>query len=163
MLEALRAWQQTNTETSEFTTTPLVGEVVDVSESGSLMVKVEGKKPVKARAVAEIAAEPRFGITGAEVALLFEGGDPQRPIAIARMNSNCTKDLNRAAHDENEVLEAVLDGQKVLIEAKEKIELRCGKGSIVIHSNGRITIRGTHLLSRSSGPVRIKGGHVDIN
>ena len=59
--------------------------------------------------------------------------------------------------------EIFVDGENVVIKASKKIELRVGKASIVIDENGKITTRGEHLLNRATGPIRIKGGHVDIN
>jgi hypothetical protein len=58
---------------------------------------------------------------------------------------------------------AVIDGKRVLFEAREEIVLRCGKGSITLRKDGKIVIKGTHLLSRAQGVNRIKGGQVNIN
>jgi hypothetical protein len=49
------------------------------------------------------------------------------------------------------------------LEAQEEIVLKCGEGSITLRKDGKIIIKGTHLLSRASGPNRIKGGSVQIN
>ncbi len=59
--------------------------------------------------------------------------------------------------------EAVVDGQVVSFEASEQIVLKCGKGSITLRKDGKIVIKGTNLLSRSTGINRIKGGQVNIN
>ena len=59
--------------------------------------------------------------------------------------------------------EAVIDGKVVRFEAREEIVLRCGEGSITLRHDGKIVIKGTHLLSRASGVNRIKGGQVNIN
>jgi len=56
-----------------------------------------------------------------------------------------------------------VDGKRVVIEARQEILLRCGKGYILIREDGRIVIKGTDLLSRSSGINKIKGGAVRIN
>ena len=56
-----------------------------------------------------------------------------------------------------------VNGRKILIEADEEIQLKCGKGVITVDNNGKIIVKGTHLLSRSSGPQRIKGASVSIN
>ena len=59
--------------------------------------------------------------------------------------------------------EAVIDGKVVRFEARDEIVLQCGKGSITLRKDGKIVIKGTHLLSRASGVNRIKGGQVNIN
>ncbi len=57
----------------------------------------------------------------------------------------------------------LIDGKRICFEAREEIVLRCGKGSITLRKDGKIVIRGTHLLSRAAGVNRIKGGQVNIN
>lgn len=101
-------------------------------------------------------------LIGQDVVLIFENNDPDKAIAIAGLQPTVDFATALQAADEPAV-EARIDGEKVLIQAKEKLELRVGKASIVIDANGKITIRGANLLSRSTGPIRIKGGHVEIN
>ena len=49
------------------------------------------------------------------------------------------------------------------IESEEELIIQCGKSKIAMRADGRIEIRGGHLISRSSGPNKIKGGSVHIN
>ena len=72
-------------------------------------------------------------------------------------------DREAATTEQDQAIEARLDGKHLLIEAEDEIELRCGKGSITIRKDGKIVVKGTHILSRASGPHRIKGGNVSIN
>jgi hypothetical protein len=60
-------------------------------------------------------------------------------------------------------LEAVIDGRRVVLDARDEIVLRCGKATITLRSNGRIVIRGTYIETHSAGVNRIKGGSVQIN
>ena len=60
-------------------------------------------------------------------------------------------------------LEVVVDGEKVRLEAQHDIELRCGQASITLRYDGRIEVRGTHILSASRGPQRIKGATIALN
>ncbi len=95
---------------------------------------------------------------GKKMALLFEGGDPGCPIIIGRIQ-----------HPEEIVqpkkIKATvdLDGERLEFNAKKEIVFRCGKASITLTKAGKIILRGTYLLSRSSGANRIKGGSVQIN
>jgi hypothetical protein len=59
--------------------------------------------------------------------------------------------------------EARIDGRRVVLEAADEIELRCGEASILLRKNGRVMIRGAHVETRSRGVNRIKGGSVQIN
>lgn len=142
---------------------PQVARVLDVPERGRLLVKSGTDQAIQARAVTELAAlEPEY-LIGREVILLFENNDPEKPIAFATLQplGDFASALQTATRDSD--IKAKVDDDRVLIEAREKLELRVGKASIVIDADGKITIRGAHLLSRSTGPIRIKGGHVDIN
>lgn len=61
------------------------------------------------------------------------------------------------------VPEVEADGEKLLLEARREVTLRCGKASIHLTSDGRVTIRGTQVLSRSDGPNRVQGASVQLN
>jgi hypothetical protein len=60
-------------------------------------------------------------------------------------------------------LEVAVDGEKVRLEAEHDIELRCGQASITLRYDGRIEVRGTHILSASRGPNRVKGATIALN
>lgn len=53
--------------------------------------------------------------------------------------------------------------ERLVLSAEKEIVLRCGEASITLRADGKIILRGTHLLQRSSGPLRLKGGSVSIN
>lgn len=105
---------------------------------------------VHARSLTEL--DP--GAVGSEVALLFEGGNPSRPLVIGRI-----VDSARNRKD----IQAVRDGETVTITANERIEFRCGKASIILEKDGRISIRGCQLTSQASGVNRIRGAAVHLN
>jgi hypothetical protein len=90
---------------------------------------------------------------GSEVVLLFENGDPARPIVIG---------LLRPPAQPSKVV-AELDGERIALTAEKEISLKCGEASITLTAAGKILIRGTYVLTRSSGANRIKGATVEIN
>jgi hypothetical protein len=51
----------------------------------------------------------------------------------------------------------------VVLEGEEEVILRCGKAEIALSADGRISILGGHIVSRSTGVHRIKGASVEIN
>lgn len=59
--------------------------------------------------------------------------------------------------------EVEADGERLVIEAGREMVLRCGKASITMTADGRVTIRGTQVLSRSEGPNRVQGASVQLN
>lgn len=61
------------------------------------------------------------------------------------------------------VPEVEADGETLVIEARREVVLKCGKASIQLTADGRVTIRGTQLLSRSDGANRVQGASVLLN
>ncbi|MBY5470519.1 hypothetical protein ELI54_29040 (plasmid) [Rhizobium ruizarguesonis] len=105
---------------------------------------------LRARSLAELTS----AMVGSEVALLFEGGDALRPLIVGRI-----VDPARRSPMPN----VIRDGERVQITAQERIELRCGKATIILEKDGHITIRGTYVTSHASAANRIRGGSVNLN
>ena len=61
------------------------------------------------------------------------------------------------------LLDVVVDGRSVVIEAEQEIELRCGEAAIILSADGHITLRGTYITSHASATQRILGGSVNVN
>ena len=108
----------------------------------------------------------RDGNRCAELALLFEGSDPRRPIVMGKMfrpqapiaDDPTDEDLAPAAPTPTPTVEN--DGERLVFEAGKEIVLRCGQASITLTRAGKILIRGAYVLTRSSGVNRIQGGSV---
>ena len=102
---------------------------------------------------------------GRDVALLFEQGDPRKPIVMGLMW--IPADIPAGSTNEDVVpkkhVTVSADGERVTLAAEREIVLRCGEASITLTRAGKVLIRGKYLLSRSSGVNRIKGGSVQIN
>ncbi|MBX4956793.1 DUF6484 domain-containing protein [Rhizobium lentis] len=105
---------------------------------------------VRARSLAELTS----AMVGAEVALLFEGGDASRPLIVGRIIDPARRSSTATV---------VRDGERVQITAEERIELRCGKATIIMEKDGHITIRGTYVTSHASAANRVRGGSVNLN
>jgi hypothetical protein len=96
---------------------------------------------------------------GREVVLVFEGGDPRRPIIVGCM----AREANCPMQKEAGVVEVDADGERMLVSAREQLVLRCGKAQITLTSAGKVLIEGTYISSRSAGVVRVSGGSVQLN
>jgi len=59
--------------------------------------------------------------------------------------------------------EIVIDGDRLVLDARREIVLRCGGSEIVMRKDGKVVIRGNNISSRSAGPNKIKGTSVNIN
>lgn len=147
-----------------------IGHIVDVSEEGTILVGFSEKdiEPKIARVVlsSQILAKAEVrDLIGCSVMLLFEGGNPLLPVIVGIVDDH----LPYRTEKEGKVVsiektpQAFIDGTTILLDAKKEIVLRCGKSSIKLTKDGKIVVKGTELVSRSSGANKIKGAAVSIN
>jgi hypothetical protein len=98
---------------------------------------------------------------GCEVLVVFEEGNPHAPIVIGVMEAS---PIGSAPQEtEANVPSAHVDGVRQVIQAEREIVLRCGEASITLTRSGKVLIKGTYVLSRSTGYNRIKGAAIDLN
>lgn len=135
----------------------VIGVLMGFSEKGMPLVAFPGNQSDTGIAAHSTTTFKSDDI-GCQVALLFEGGDPQRPIVIGRIR---IPEQIVQPQQKNVMLE--LDGEHLEFNAEKEIVLRCGKASITLTKAGKIIIRGEYLLSRSSGVNHIKGGSIQLN
>ena len=138
----------------------VVGEVTAVSDLGVPSVDYSGcsSGPRPARTTAALTAEH----VGRRVVLAFEDGHLHAPIVIGVLHEPLMG-LIEAQGRPDAAHRAVVDGERLVLTAEKEIVLECGQASITLRKDGKVLIRGAHLLSRSSGPNRIKGASVQIN
>ena len=102
-----------------------------------------------------------------EVVLTFERGDVEKPIVIGVLWKPEADPASESAMPRpieiRPIVQATLDGERLVLSAEQEVVLKCGKASLTLTRAGKVLIRGTYLLSRSSGVNRIKGGSVQIN
>lgn len=123
---------------------------------GSLFVHFPGN-PDAGPATARIVGCQANLESGREVALMFEQGDPRRPLLIGPMERPPVRADNPQTPGEDRSV------ARVEARGQDQITIRCGKSSITLTRSGKIILRGKYILSRSEGVNRIKGGSVQIN
>lgn len=137
----------------------LIGELIAMTEEGRIPLVLYPNQPGTAGLKARTVIDLHTSHIGKKVVLMFEGGDSAKPIVMGLL---CEGEGSSYKEPPDHV-EVLVDGERVIIGAKEQIVLRCGEASITLTRAGKVLIEGTYVLSRSSGVNRIKGGSVQIN
>jgi hypothetical protein len=155
-----------------------MGKIVDIDDAGLVRVDFSGNEsgPLKAKlcGVVKERLEEQNLSAFSQVLLAFEDSDPTKPIVMDVVATSITalavgEDVDEAFDPELDIEleqtpdDLTIDGKTLTFDAHERIVLRCGKSSITLTKAGKVVIRGTYLLNRSSGVNRIKGGSVQIN
>jgi hypothetical protein len=138
----------------------VIGLLLSINELGQPLVAYPDNPDETAR-TARSSVQLTIKDVGCEVALLFEGGDPKRPLVIGKIQQAQKSTTDKEQVESANIAE--LDGESIVLSARHSITLKCGKASITLTKAGKVVIRGTYLLNRSSGVNRIKGGSVQIN
>lgn len=148
---------------------PRIGRIVEIDAAGTVRVDYDGniRGPLPARVAASVKErlEKRSGSEANAILLLFENGDPGKPVIFDMVAERIAAPRPDSADEEQSApgQDICIDGRSINYNAKDQIVLRCGKASITLTKAGKIIIRGAYLLNRSSGVNRIKGGSVQIN
>jgi len=133
----------------------VIGALVGFAKDGVPLVDFSGNQqdnPVPARTTVVLSGEA----VGREVALLFEGTDPAKPILIGLVEQP-----QQPLRPPRVSVER--DGERLELTADREIVLRCGDASITLTRAGKVLIRGAYVSSHSKGVNKIKGGAVHIN
>src|SRR5579864_3167516 len=120
-------WSRSRREIAETREAPkivgvLIGRFVDLGELGELFVNFPGNtstKPLAARSILPLGKTT----VGREVVLMFEEGDPRRPVVMGFVEDRNAK---------QQPAELVLDKKRFVFTAEQEIVLRCGKASITL-------------------------------
>jgi hypothetical protein len=126
------------------------GVLLEIGANGSPIVDYGGNElgPIPAR-TAILSAN-----AGDTVLLVFDGGDPTRPIIVG-----VVRDRFEKSHPQRLKLAA----KEILVEGTEEVSLRCGESSLILRKDGKAVLKGREVLSRASRTNRIKGATVQLN
>jgi hypothetical protein len=124
--------------------------LVELTAAGTPLVELAGPpaRVVPARTCVPIAP----GDVGREVVIAFDAG-AEEPVVLGVI----------AEPNAEAGVRVTADGRSVTLAAAECIVLECGGARLTLHRSGKIVIRGTHVVSHSSGVNRIRGGSVELN
>ncbi|MEJ8857883.1 DUF6484 domain-containing protein [Variovorax robiniae] len=136
-----------------------LGELVALgNDGGTALVRAGAQgasRAMRARSVVDLDASH----VGKQVVLMYEDGDAGRPIVMGVVRTGVGP--STAATPSSTALD--VDGERLVVSAKEQMVLRCGKASITLTKAGKVLIQGEYVLSHSAGLNRIRGGAIQLN
>jgi len=144
------------------------GHIIEIDEDGRPIVDFVGNpgQPAVARCLEGLALKESGDLLRTPVLLAFEHGDPARPMILGVVTSSISPSHGTA--EASKAIEirpqyAVADGRRVMVEGREEVTLVCGKSSITLTKDGRISLRGVEIVSRAARANKIRGASVSIN
>jgi hypothetical protein len=145
-----------------------VGQIVQITREGRALVDYPGNPtgPIEARSVLDApSTHGNYSEGGMPVLLFFENGDSALPIIVGLIRDTLypSTPLEEAVLPLERPGSGVIDGRKIVFDAKEEIMLCCGKSSVLLRKDGKIVVKGSQIISRASGTNKIKGAAVRIN
>jgi hypothetical protein len=143
------------------------GRVVEMNGDGKPRVDFAGNpgEPVVARCLDTVRLEGMAALGELPVLLVFEHGDPARPIIVGVVASGTVAlaQPHATLAQTGGFRHAIVDGRRVVLKGDEEVTLMCGGASITLNKDGRISLRGVEIVSRASGANKIRGASVSIN
>jgi hypothetical protein len=137
----------------------VIGELLALTDDGATPLVRHVHQPGSAAVRAHTGVDLHGAHIGAPVVLMFEHGDPCRPIVIGVLRGRTGWPIERPPGQ----VEVDTDGERMIVSAREQLVLRCGKASLTLTKAGKVLIEGSYVLSRSTGVNRVKGGSVQLN
>jgi hypothetical protein len=135
------------------------GSLIGFKEHGLSALVVYPGQPGNVALTAASCVELHGMHIGRQVALMFENGDPLCPVIVGLLRNS----LARAIPEAPGQVEVAADGQRLTVSAKRQLVLRCGEASITLDADGKVSIRGVHVVSHAAGVNRIRGGSIQLN
>ncbi|PCJ39014.1 MAG: hypothetical protein COA99_10875 [Moraxellaceae bacterium] len=142
----------------------MVGRLVELREDGVALVDYPGNTlgPLVAQSIITLA--PSQAVKNQSLMLMFDNQQADKPVIMGVVQSQLVSNEKQTMTLQNGRPDAALvDGKTIHIDAKDEIQLICGKSSVILRKDGKIVIKGTNILSRSSGANKIKGASINLN
>jgi hypothetical protein len=135
-----------------------IGKILHLTQRGTAVVDWNDNPagPLEARSALGVRRAGDEALS--TVVLGFEDEDPGKPVILGFVHDALFVETDSAASRHAAEAPPV-----VVLEARDSLELRCGESSLTMDRAGRVRVKGTQVVSRSSGLQRIKGSTVEIN
>jgi len=145
------------------------GTIATCRPDGLLEVMVGDSEPQALACQVLMASEPGASCfaEGDDVLLAIVPGSGSDGVVLGKVGSyeSAPSSIPEAVEAADEEADGVrtIKARQIVLEADQELTLRCGSGTVRIQEDGKVIIRGEHVLNAARGTNRIKGGSVGIN
>lgn len=136
----------------------VIGELLALGDDGATAFVRHAGQGGSGAIAARAAVDLHGRQIGAAVVLMFEAGDPSRPVVIGALRGG-----ESIAAEAPDNVEVDADGRRLVVKARDQLVLRCGAASITLTKAGKVLIEGRYVCSRSTGTNRVKGASIQLN
>jgi len=145
-----------------------IGQIISIGPDNQILIDFPGNKfdAIPARTLISVSKDDIHK----NVLILFDHNIPEKPIIIGIIKEETDHIKEKNNHTENNFhsLDNVdshikIDGKKLILQAENEIEFRCGDCMILLKKDGDIIIKGINIISRAYEQHKIKGGSVTVN
>lgn len=137
----------------------VVGRLLGLLEGGQVPLVALSEAAEGAGLRARSTMDLHHAHVGCSVLLMFEQGDPQRPIVVGVLHPATVPPRTPGPAR----LEVRYDGGRVLLSADTELMLRCGRAQLTLRQDGRVEVHGETIVSRAAGANKVQGGSVQLN
>lgn len=137
----------------------VIGTLIGFASDGRVPLVIYEGQPGSAALTAISVLDLHGPHIGKRVVLQFDRGNAGRPVILGLVREGGGWPLPEPPGQ----VQVDVDGERLVVTAKEQLVLKCGKASITLTKAGKVLVQGTYVSNRSSGVMRIKGGSVQLN
>jgi hypothetical protein len=133
-----------------------LGRVLEIAQDGRMLLSIPviDAEPLWAASLCRLSSEQ----IGQTCAVQFINGDASQPLIIGVLLTEAS-----SAAASVTVTEDDQPPKQLMLEAKERLVLRCGKSFIIMTADGVIDMQGVYLSSRARATHRIRAGSLQAN
>lgn len=145
----------------QFPVQPVIARLKTSNNPNEILVEWEGFESKPARLLSSVNRSEllKKAAHGQDVLVIFVHGNLDEPVILGMMENSSEE---RVIMQEGPV-DALIDGERVVIRAETEMVFTCGEGSITLRKDGKIVMKGKDILSQAYGVNKIKGGDVQLN
>lgn len=131
-------------------------------ENGQPLIEFNGHQehPLLGRSTVDLSLVKSFPH---QVLVLFEQGDLEKPIVTGVLQQPGEDSPTQDDHILHSKQSLKINGKTLYLTSEQDLVIECGKSSLRMSKQGKITLKGTDIVTRAARNNKIKGASININ